>query len=370
MGEQNLRPGSDVAQVVFPSRDPTTAMSRKPLLLIPLLAIAAAAYFFLRPSTDQTADSDRLTLYGNVEIREARLAFNGSGHLLAVNVEEGDKVETGQVLARLDTELLQRTLQQTEAQVGARRAQLDKLLAGSRPEEIASAKAGVAAARAHARSARDTARRLESLLKRKSVSPEEVELARAGADAAAADLDAAQQKLKLLEAGPRQEDIAAARADLVAAQAAQSLAQQHLDDAVLKAPQDGIVRDRLTEPGEFVTPQNPVLSLAFVSPVWVRAYIPETLLGKVRPGMSATIHTDSYPDKSYPGWVGFISPTAEFTPKSVQTPELRTRLVYEIRVHACNPGGELRLGMPATVQLDLTDNGNTDANAGAGRCPQ
>lgn len=345
-------------------------MSRKPLLLIPLLAIAAGAYFYLYRPAQQEADSGNLTLYGNVEIREARLAFNGSEHLAEINVEEGDKVKAGQVLARLYTDLLSRTLQQAKAQVGAHQAQLDKLLAGSRPEEIASAKAGVAAAHAHARSARDTARRLESLLKRKSVSPEEVDLARATADAAAADLEAAKQKLKLLEAGARQEDIAAARAELVAAQAAEALARQHLDDAVLKAPQDGIVRDRLAEPGEFVTPQNPVLSLAFVSPIWVRAYVPETLLGRVRPGMSATIHTDSYPDKSYSGWVGFVSPTAEFTPKSVQTPELRTRLVYEIRVHACNPDGELRLGMPATVELDLTDSGNNDADAGAGRCPK
>jgi len=103
-------------------------------------------------------------------------------------------------------------------------------------------------------------------------------------------------------------------------------------------------------------PQTPVLTLAFTDPVWVRAYLPESILGRVKPGIVATIHSDSYPDKTYTGWVGYISPTAEFTPKTVQTPELRTRLVYSIRVFACNPEDELRLGMPVTVILALDQN--------------
>ena len=327
-------------------------MSRKPLVLIPLLAIAAGLYYLNQASHNNLPDA-QLTLYGNVEIREAQLAFNGSAHLAEISVEEGDRVTAGQVLARLDTDLLTRGLEQAAALVAARQAQLDKLLAGNRPEEIAAAEANVVAARARATAARDTYQRLESLLKRKLASPEDVETAGADADAAGADLEAARQNLQLLQAGARQEDIAAARAELVAAEAGRALAEQHLTDAVLKAPSDGIVRNRLAEPGEFVTPQTPVLSLALTSPIWVRTYLPETALGRVQPGMPASIRTDSYPDKSYPGWVGFISPTAEFTPKSVQTPELRTRLVYEVRINTCNPDGELRLGMPATVVLDL-----------------
>jgi len=347
-------------------------MSRKPLLLIPLLAAVGAFVYYRQLPTPEDVPDKRLTLYGNVEIRESQLAFNGSEHLAAILVEEGDKVHTGQPLARLDTDLLSRTLEQADAQVNARQAQLDKLLAGSRVEEVAAAQAKVAAARARSVAARDTYQRLQSLLKRKLTSAEEVEVARANADAASADLEAARQNLKLLQAGSRAEDIAAGRAELVAAQASRALAAQHLADAVLKAPHDGIVRNRLAEPGEFVTPQNPVLSLAFTSPVWVRSYLPETALGKVHPGMPATIHTDSYPDKSYPGWVGFISPTAEFTPKSVETPELRTRLVYEVRINACNPEGELRLGMPATVVLDLEggQGGTASGDTGQDRCGQ
>ncbi len=327
-------------------------MPRPLLALIPLLAIAGGLWYWSATGTEPVEDS-HLSLYGNVEIREARLAFNGSEHLAQVRVEEGDRVKAGQILARLDTELLQKTLEQAEAQVQARQAQLDKLLAGSRPEEIAAAQAKVTAAQARARAARDTWQRLQRLLKRKLTSAEEVELARANAEAAAAEAEAARQNLQLLQAGPRAEDITAARAEVAAARAARALAAQRLEDAVLKAPFDGVVRDRLAEPGEFVTPQNPVLSLARVSPVWVRAYLPEPDLGRVRPGMGATLRTDSYPDKTYQGWVGFISPTAEFTPKNVETPELRTRLVYEMRVFACNPANELRLGMPATVVLDL-----------------
>ena len=184
-------------------------MPRYLLVLVPLLAIAGTAWYWQATATEPRAD-DRLTLYGNVEIREARLAFNGSEHLAQVLVEEGDRVKGGQVLARLETERLRLALEQAQGVVEARQAQLDKLLAGTRPEEIAAAEAKVKAARARARAARDTWRRLQSLLKRKLAAPEEVEVARANAEAAEAELDAAQQNLRLLRTGPRAEDIAAA----------------------------------------------------------------------------------------------------------------------------------------------------------------
>ena len=130
-----------------------------------------------------------------------------------------------------------------------------------------------------------------------------------------------------------------------AAEAALAQASQALRDAELYAPQSGVIRERIVEPGDFVTPQTPVLTLALTDPVWVRTSLPETRLGQVKPGARAEIRTDSFPEKQYDGWVGYISPTAEFTPKNVETPELRTRLVYQMRVYACNPENELRLGM-------------------------
>ena len=121
----------------------------------------------------------------------------------------------------------------------------------------------------------------------------------------------------------------------------------------MKAPDNGIVEDRILEPGDMASPQKPVLTLALDDPLWVRVYVAETDLPRIRPGMKASVTTDGYPGQKYEGWVGFISPTAEFTPKSVETSEVRTKLVYQMRVFVRNPKGELRLGMPAVVTLPL-----------------
>ncbi len=331
-------------------------MNKKPLLIVPvvLLLVGGGVYYYWSQQHSRDESAGQLELYGNVDIREAQLSFNGSEHIDRILVQEGDQVEAGQLLATLHTELLQAQADQAAAQLEAQRQVVNRLEAGSRPEEIDKGRADVAAAKARAKAARDTWHRLQSLVERKLASPDEVETAHSLADAAQAEVKAAEASLRLLLIGPRKEDIAAARAELAAREAAFALARQHLADAELHAPVPGIIRDRILEPGDMVNPQTPVLTLAFNDPVWVRAYLPEPLLGQVKPGMRADILTDSYPGRRYAGWVGYISPTAEFTPKNVETPELRTRLVYQLRVFACNPEQELRLGMPATVQIDLT----------------
>ncbi len=321
-----------------------------PVILILVIAGAALAWFKLRPPP---APDNVLTLYGNVDIREAQLTFNASEHVEAVLVEEGEHVSKGQLLARLHPDLFRSQVAQAEAQVEAKRQQLAKLKAGNRPEEIDKARAEVEAARARAKAAHDTWQRLQRLVKKKLASREEVETAASNANAAQAQLEAAQAALRLMEAGPRKEDIAAAKADLKAAEASLALARQNLANTELHAPADGIIRTRILEPGDMASPLKPALTLAFANPVWVRAWLPETLLGRVKPGMPVSIVTDSYPDKRYSAWVGYVSPTAEFTPKNVETPELRTRLVYQMRIIACNGNEELRLGMPATVHIDL-----------------
>ena len=166
--------------------------------------------------------------------------------------------------------------------------------------------------------------------------------------------EAARQAYVLAVEGPRVEDIAAARAAYQAAQAATALAQRQFDDTRLYAPSDGVVEDRILEPGDMASPATPVLTIALLNPLWVRAYAPENELGRIRLGMKASVTADSYPGRTYEGWIGYISPTAEFTPKTVETPELRTALVYQLRVYVCDAHGELRLGMPATVRIDLT----------------
>lgn len=294
-----------------------------------------------------------LTLHGNVEVRQVALAFNVSGRVARVLAQEGDRVQPGQVLAELDTEQLRNAVAEAEARVDAQNQVVARLEAGSRPEEIRQARAQVEAARADMINAEQNYRRLQSLAKQNFVSQQRADEARYALDAARARLNAVEETLQLLRAGPRREDIAAAKATLAAQQAALALARRTLQDGSLKAPQEAVVENRILEAGDMASPQQPVYTLALVKPIWVRAYVSEPDLGKLRLGDTAFVLTDSYPDKRYRAWIGFISPTAEFTPKSVQTEEVRTTLVYQVRVFVCDAQGELRLGMPATVQVPL-----------------
>ena len=311
---------------------------------------------------EQLSNENEIILYGNVDIREVQLAFNGSEHIEKILVEEGEQVKKGQELARLHNDILKAQLKEAEAHVEAQQQMVAKLKAGSRKEEINRAKAELNAAVAQSKAATSTYKRLLPLLKRKMITPDEVDKAKGLADASKAQEEAVRQALILLQSGSRKEDIASAIAVLKSRQAAALLVKQRLEDAILYAPADGIIRNRILEPGSMAFPQTPVMTLAFVNPVWVRAYLPEPALGKVAPGSKALIYTDSYPEKSYEGWVGYISPTSEFTPKNIQTEELRTRLVYSMRIYACNPQNELRLGMPATVHIDISESPSSRAS--------
>jgi HlyD family secretion protein len=338
--------------------------------LIPaVILIAAGATGFVWWRSQESAESTHtLALYGNVDIRQVDLAFNGAERITAMFVAEGDWVYAGQLLATLATERLAARVARAEAQVAAQAAVVARLVAGSRPEEINQARAELELAEAQARDAKRTLARQRELARKNMASTQEVDDALAAAESAAARVKAAEAALVLALAGPRQEDIAAARATLRANEAQLTLAQRELVDAALYAPSDGVIRNRILEPGDMASPQTPVYTLALVDPVWVRAYVDEPDLGKIRPGMRARITTDSFPGKAYPGWIGYISPTAEFTPKSVQTSEIRTTLVYQVRVFVCNPEHELRLGMPATVGIDPSQPA-TPADP-APRCPE
>lgn len=294
---------------------------------------------------------EALTLHGNVDLRQVQLAFNNSERLAEMLVQEGERVKAGQLLARLDTGRLEPQVAQAEAQVAAQRSAVARLHNGSRPEEIAQARANLASAQADAANARMKLQRNGTLLTSHAVSQEEYDNSRTSLAVADANRAVQEKTLELVLSGPRQEDIAQAEALLRALEAQLALLRRQLADAELRAPSHALVRTRLLEPGEMVSPQRPVLAMALVDPKWIRAYVSETDLGKVRPGMAASVAADSFPGRRFDGWVGFISPVAEFTPKSVQTEELRTSLVYEVRVFVNDPADELRLGMPATVHL-------------------
>ncbi len=320
------------------------------VLLVVIGAIAAGIYYYRKGGEEPT---DRLVLYGNVDIRQVQMAFQDNGRIEKIYVTEGDRVKAGQVLAEIDPVRYRAAVAAAKSKVASQEQVLARLLAGSRPQEIAAARARVAAAKANVEDARQNYDRAKQLADTQFVSQQKLDNAQASLKTAKANLDAEQQALGLAVQGPRQEDIDAARATLEAYKAQLDLAQQQLEDTRLIAPAEGIIRDRIMEPGDMAFPQTPVLTLALTSPLWVRAYVDETNLGKIAPGMKASVTTDSYPGKSYTGWIGFISPTAEFTPKTVQTEELRSKLVYQVRVYVCNPQNQLRLGMPATVTILL-----------------
>ena len=332
------------------------------LAAVALVTTGAVVWYFTHYRALNPVD---LVLYGNVDIRQVQLAFNGTERVAQMQVKEGDLVKKGQLLATLDTERLTRNVELKQAQFASQQQVVSRLEAGSRPEEIRKAQADVEAARIDADNVESTYLRQKTLVERHFVAKQQADDARAAADSAQAKYRSIQESLRLVELGPRKEDIAAARATLQADQAALDVAQKELADASLYAPDNGIIQERILEPGDMASPQRPVYTLALTDPIWVRAYVQGPNLGKLKPGMRAEASTDSYPGKRYRAWVGYISPTAEFTPKSVETTEVRSNLVYQVRIFVCNPQDELRLGMPATVSISLNQPPATDA---ASRC--
>jgi HlyD family secretion protein len=327
---------------------------RRTILIVLLILIGAATVGLTWWLTRRENNSRELVLYGNVDLRQVQLSFNNSERIAAVLVQEGDRVHRGQLVARLDTRRLEPQVAQAEAQVAAQRQVVQRLHSGSRPEEIAQARANVASAKADAENTRQQYERIKSAAEMsagRAVRQQDVDTAKAALQVAEAKLVVNQRALDLAVIGPRREDIAEAEARLRADEAQLALLRQQLVDAELLAPMDAVVRNRILEPGDMASPQRPVFSLAITDPKWVRAYVSESNLGKVHQGMAATVAVDSFPNRRFDGWVGFISPVAEFTPKAVQTEELRTSLVYEVRVFVKDPSDELRLGMPATVYL-------------------
>jgi membrane fusion protein YbhG len=342
-------------------------ISRMKLIIILAVAVAVtaaggfAAYdFWQRQQSTQTG----IVLYGNIDIREADLAFNIAGRVDSMLVEEGTEVESGQLLATLEDDIYQAEAEAAKARGGAQRAVLDRLLAGSRPEEIRAARANVLAIEANLEDARSNLRRTEKLATKDFATQQTLDENKARVQGLEAQLKSAEQDLSLAIQGPRDEDIAEARAQVRADDADLLLAQRRLGYTKLYAKDHGVVTTRIMEPGSVVQANTPVYTIAISDPVWVRTYVSEPDLGRIHPGMTAKVLTDSAPDKPYEGWIGFISPVAEFTPKSVETREVRTSLVYRLRVYVKNPDNGLRQGMPVTVRLE-TESDQSEAEKSA-----
>ncbi|HAA02834.1 MAG TPA: hypothetical protein DCZ69_11785 [Syntrophobacteraceae bacterium] len=326
---------------------------KKVIALVVIVGVITALTVTWVRNRRNSLTASELLLHGNIDLRQVDLAFNGSQRIAAVLVEEGDRVVAGQVVGYLEMDRLKAAEAQAAAQVQAQTHVVEKLENGTRPEEIDQARANLQSAKSDLANARLKLERLKRVITSGGTSEQDVDTARTTVEVAEARLQVNQKTLDLALAGPRREEIAQAHATLLAYKAQLALIQRELADATLICPSIGIVQNRILEPGEMASPQKPVLSIALTDPKWVRAYLREVDLGKIRSGMTAVVSSDSFPGKAYQGWIGFISPTAEFTPKSVETTELRTSLVYEVRIFVKDPTDELRLGMPTTVRISF-----------------
>lgn len=317
------------------------------LLIVILLAALGGGWWWYQSSRQQP-----LTLYGNVDIRTVNMSFRVGGRLASLTVDEGDSIRAGQTLGELDRAPYENALLQAQANVSTAQAQYDLMMAGYRAEEIAQAAAAVKQAQAAYDYALNFYQRQLGLRASSAISANDLENARSSRDQAQATLKSAQDKLRQYRAGNRPQEIAQAKASLEQAQAALAQAKLDLHDTVLTAPSDGTLMTRAVEPGTMLNAGGTVLTLSLTHPVWVRAYVDEKNLGQAQPGREVLLYTDSRPDKPYHGKIGFVSPSAEFTPKTVETPDLRTDLVYRLRIVVNDADGALRQGMPVTVSFN------------------
>ena len=327
----------------------TMQLSKRNVFLLLFAAVVLVAGGFA--AYDLTRDGAReLKLYGSIDMRTVDLAFEESGRIKAVLVEEGARVSAGQKLAQLETRRYEIARETAAAQVAVAQKELQLLLAGSRQEEIDAARAELEAAQSSYRFAQRTCARESKL--GEATTKLRVDEACSQAKVSAAQAKAAQKQLDLLLAGTRIEQIEVARANLELAEAALADAQRALENCTLLSPSEGVIRTRLREKGDMVSAQSAVYELALMNPLWARVWVDEVNLGRVAPGQKVRVKVDSYPDQTFEAVVGFVSSVAEFTPKTVQTEDLRTSLVYEVRATVADPQGLLRLGMPVTVELD------------------
>lgn len=322
------------------------------LLLLVAGAVAAGLYYYPRWFQKPEADNN-LRISGNIEAHESLLSFKVQGRISELLVEEGQWVEKGQPLARLDGEDFRRQVALDESTLGVREAELKLALAGPRREDIEALQQTLVESEADLKQKILDLERAQALYDKDAVSAEDRDRAQTALDRARAATERARQKFQEAQAGTRQEEIAIAQANVRQARERLQVSRLNLDYAVLEAPNAGVVVVRQAELGEVVAPGTPVLTLADLDNLWLRGYINETDLGRVRWGQSVSVTTDTYPGKSYPGKISFIASKAEFTPKSVQTQQERVTLVYRIKIDVKNPNHELKPGMPADAVIEI-----------------
>ncbi len=323
-----------------------------PLLILLAAAVAAGVYFYprLRP---KPLPVNQLTFSGNIEAHESLVGFKVPGRIVDLPIEEGQQVTAGALLARLENADYRQKVRIDEASVRVRQSDLALALAGTREQEVKASQQAMLDARADLAQKRLDADRARQLFAKDEVSAQDRDLAVTALTRAQAAYKASQERYSEAVEGSRKEDIAIARANLAQADANLGLSRIDFGYTTLNAPMSGVITVRQAELGEVLQPGSPVVSLADLDHIWLRAYVAETDLGRIRWGQSAVITTDTYPGRLYHGRISFISPDAEFTPKSVQTFKERVTLVYRIKIDIDNPSHELKPGMPADARIEL-----------------
>jgi HlyD family secretion protein len=326
---------------------------KRVFLLLLLVAIGAAAAYlhpqwFRKPPT-----ANVLKLSGNFEAHESLVSFKVTGRIINLPVEEGMSVKAGDLLARLDNDDYRQQVAVDEATSRVRDRQLALALAGSRQQDIEAAKQAIVDARADLEQKKKDYARYQALYEKDEIPEQTRDQAATNVTRAQAAFDRAQQIYNQLVEGTRKEEVAVEHANLHQADQNLRLARIRLAYTALRAPFDGVILTRQAELGEVVLPGAPIVTLADLDHLWVRAYVPETDLGKVRWGQAVDVRTDTFPDRIYRGRISFISSEAEFTPKSVQTEKERVTLVYRVKVDVENPNRELKPGMPADAYIKL-----------------
>jgi HlyD family secretion protein len=326
-----------------------------PIVILLAATVAAGVYYYLH-LTEKTAPVNQLTLSGNIEAHESLVGFKVPGRIVELPVEEGQQVEQGALLARLDDADYKQRVRIDEATVRVRESNLALTLAGTRHQEVKAAQQTMIDAEADMEQKKLDNERAQQLFAKDEVSAQERDQAATALKRAEAIFKAAQQRYNEAVEGSRKEDIAIAHANLNEASAGLGLSQVNLSYTILRSPSAGVVTVRQAELGEVVAPGSPVVTLSDLDHIWLRAYVAEADLGRIAWGQNVTITTDTYPGKQYHGGISFISSTAEFTPKSVQTYKERVTLVYRIKIDIDNFNHELKPGMPADARIDLTAN--------------
>lgn len=329
-------------------------MTTKLWMLAALVAVSLIALLFRNTGYDSR--SNTIPISGNIEITEVRVSFRMPGRLLARLVDEGASVTKGDVVARLDTEEMHQEVALRTAEKAVAEAMLQEIKNGALPEEIAQLQAKRDQAQADFDRQQAEYTRQKQLVDQDVISKREFDASRAAFEVAQSRLEEASKALSLIQKGTREEKIAQAEARLQQVTEALAIAQTRLGYGELEAPISGSVLSKSAEPGEFVQAGMPIITIGDLSDVWLRAFISETDLGRVKLGDKVLIHTDTYPDKPYEGRVTFISSEAEFTPKNIQTAQERVKLVYRIKVQINNPNQELKPGMPADAVILVNQN--------------